>query len=429
MPKVKVKYIRNSPQAEFHRDISSKYLVFSGGLGSGKTFGLCMKMMQLSELNKDVAGGILCPSYSDYKKDILPTFQQIFEESGLTPYVKINHTDKAIYFPWSKAPLYIFTAEKPIAGPNLGYCGINEFSLIKWERINEMMRRVRVKKAEYSQRCFAGTPEDVHGWFEDYVEKNQDNPLFNFIKGKTTDNEHNDPDYIEHLRSTLDPMQFKLFAEGELVNLNSMAFYYAYTAQNHYPCEFIEGETIYINIDFNVGNMTATICHKLNEIEIDGKKIRDVSLFFDEIVLKEYSSDTYAMINEIIARYGKYKHLIKITCDFSGSARKTTGAPDVVVLRQVFGHEHVRYRKTGNVPLRKRQVLVNGLLSKLKILLNPEKCPTLKKDLKKVRQKADDFIKDKANPDLTHASDTLDYYCDFEYEIQDRQKFHATKAL
>lgn len=420
MPRVKVKYQKNSPQSLFHKDTVSKYLVYAAGLGSGKTYGLCMKMLQLSVLNKDVAGGLLCPSYSDYKKDILPTFQEIFEENGLTGHVRIHHTDKTIYFPWSKAPLYIFTGEKPIAGPNLGYCGINEFSLIQWDRINEMMRRVRVKEAKYAQRCFAGTPEDIHGWFEDFVESNEDNPDFRLIKGKTTDNPHLDPEYVEHLRRTLDPIQFRLFAEGELVNMNSQAFYYAYDPKkNHHPCEFIEGETIYINIDFNVGNMNASVCHKID----------DVSYFFDEIVLKEYSSDTYAMINEILKRYSKWKRYLVITCDFSGSARKTTGAPDVVVLRQAFGTELVRYRKRGNVPLRKRQVLVNGLLANEKILINPKKCPTLIKDLRKVRQKNDDFIKEKTNPDLTHQSDTLDYYCDFEYELQTRQKFHSGRAL
>lgn len=420
MSKVKVKYKKNAPQEEFHKDIITPMLMFCGGLGSGKTFALCMKALLLSALNKDVSGGFLCPSFPDYKKDILPTFEEILSDANLLPYCKINRTDKYIIFPWSKAPLYIHTAEKHIKGPNYGYALINEFSSIPLERVQELINRVRVKDAPCRQINFAGTPEDVYGWLEDFIEKHEAQNLLRVIRGKTTDNEHLAPEYIEHLKATLDPLQFRLFAEGELIQLSTNRFYYAFSAdRNNTDIDLDPMRTIHIGLDFNVGNMHAVI-GQVHEI-----RRKKVMVLFDQIVLKDFGSDTRQMASAIKKRHGDYLDQILITCDFSGAARKTTGPSDVLLLRDA-GFE-VRYRAKGNVRLKKRQLLVNGLLSHGQILVNKERCPVLWKDMNKVLQK-EDFTKDKTNPDLTHASDGLDYLIDFEFEIKERQRFNIGKS-
>lgn len=422
MATVAIKYKKNEPQREFHKDLTTPFLMFNGGLGSGKTYGLCMKLIYLSILNKDIAGGCLSPSFPMYRKDILPTFEQIFEENGLTAYVKIHRTEHWIKFPWSKAPLYFFTAEKPIKGPNLGWGGINEHSSIPLERIQQFLQRIRVKDAPYRQLCFAGTPEDEYAWLEDFVEKHLASGKLRIINGKTTDNQFNAPEYIEHLKETLDPAAFKLFAEGEMIQLAGNYFYYSYSKDNHTKLEFDKDFAFYVNIDFNVGNMHATVCQQYTD-ELG----RKVSAFIDEIVLQHSGADTYAMIDAIKARFFGLTDNMLITCDASGRNKKTTGVSDVNALKLAFGEDSVRYRSAGNPRLRKRQLLVNGILANGLILVNPKKCPKLNKDLKNVRQK-EDFTKDDKNKDLTHASDTLDYYTDFEYEIKERTSFTTSKA-
>lgn len=384
--------------------------MFAGGLGSGKTYALCMKMIQLSWLNRPHGGGLLCPSFPDYKKDILPTFLEIFEKARLQ--VKMNISDKTFLFPWSKQPLYIFTAEKPIAGPNLAYCGINEFSLIPYVRVNEMMRRVRVKTAKYKQRCLVGTPEDAYGWVEEFVEEQEKSGRLRMIHGKTTDNTHLDADYVEHLRATLDPMAFKLFAEGEMVRLGSNYFYYSYSKENELPVTRQMGNIIHIGVDFNVGNMHAIICHKIKE-ELH---------VFDEIIIKGSDEGTHEMARAILDRYPR--DLVLVTCDASGRAKSTLGTTDFGILES-YGLE-VRAKKA-NPRIRKRQLLVNGLLSKKRILINPMNCKTLIKDLKKVEQHQTTFEKVKTNPDLTHASDALDYIVDFEFAFGFDRKERMTK--
>lgn len=411
MSSVKIKYKKNDPQSVFHNDTTSPILMFSAGLGTGKTYALCMKMIQLSWLNRPYGGGLLCPSFPDYKKDILPTFMDIFASNGIMP--KINVTDKTFLFPWSKHPLYIFTAEKPIAGPNLAYCGVNEFSLIPEIRINEMMRRVRVKRAKAPQRCLVGTPEDTYGWVEDFVETQEKSGRLRVIHGKTTDNPHLDPDYVEHLRATLDPMAFKLFAEGEMVRLGTDYFYYAYGKHNEsHGVRRQSGQLVHVGVDFNVGNMHAICCHRVG----------DVLHVFDEIVIKGAEDGTHEMARAIMNRFSRSEVLV--TCDASGRARSTLGTTDFAILES-YGLQ-VRAKKA-NPRIRKRQLLVNGLLSNSRILIHPDNCKILIKDLKKVEQHQSTFEKVKTNPDLTHASDCLDYLCDYEFHFGFDRKERLTK--
>lgn len=422
MSKVKIKYKKNDPQSEFQNDLTTPFLMFNGGLGSGKTYGLCMKLLQLSALNKDIPGGCLSPSFPMYKKDILPTFEQIIEENGLSQYTKFHKTDHYVIFPWTKAPLYFFTGEKAIKGPNLGWGGINEHSSIPFERIQQFIQRIRVKDAPYRQLCFAGTPEDEYAWLDDFVDAHTKSGKLRIINGKTTDNQHLAPEYIEHLRATLDPLAFRLFAEGAMIKLTGNHFYYAFSQKNHTDIEFDRNYPFYVNLDFNVSNMHATVTQKFENAHKE-----KISVFVDEIVLKHNGADTFAMIDAIKSRFHGCLDRMTITCDASGRNRKTTGVSDVNALRDAFGYEAVRYKASGNPRLRKRQLLVNGLLANGLILINPEKCPTLLKDLNKVLQK-EDFTKDDKNKDLTHASDTLDYYCDFEYALHDKEAFSSSKA-
>lgn len=405
---MRIKFDANPKQQEFMEDVKSPILMYTSGLGGGKTYGLVNKSLQLSFLNKDTEGGFLCPSYSDYKRDVLPTFEKIFEENKLT--VKINLSDKFFIFPWTNKKLYVFTGENPIKGPNLGWCCINEFSSIRWERIREMMERVRDKKAKYMQRVFAGTPEDVFGWVPDFVEAQQLAGRINLIKGTTMDNlAHLGEDYIDQLKTTLDPVALKLFLNGEMVRLGTDYFYYAYRPENNDnpDLRWDKDLLVHIGLDFNVSRMAAVCAHKV------GDKLH----VFDEIYLNGGNSDTNMMADALEARYPK--HQVLITCDAAGKARKTSGLSDVDILR-ARGFE-VRYR-SANPRLRKRQLLMNGLLHNGRILIHPTNCKTLKRDLSKVEQHQATFEKVKTNPDMTHASDCLDYLCDFEFAFTfDRQ--------
>lgn len=408
---LKINYTPLPTQKAVFEDDITETIMHSAGLGSGKSYNLCMKLLKLSRLNKGHAGGLLCPSYAMFKKDIYPTFQDIFEQSGI-PKGKIwdyNAQDKIYKFIWNPKPLYIFTAENEIAGPNLGYGGINEFSLCPWDRVNQFIRRIRTD-SPFKQKILAGTPENKYNWLLDYVNMMNDqekkNPgSFKIIFGDTTENTHIDQTYAQTLEYMLDKKALQVFKEGKIIKISGDLFYYSFDRNNH-VYEIIEipkSQQVYANLDFNVGRMTCTFVHRL------GSKV----YFFDEFELLG-NSDTAQAAHEIMRRYGKS---VIITIDASGKNRRTSGASDYQILIQAgFPKENIRF-KSSNPRFRERQLLVNGKFDKNEIIISP-RLKVLIKDLENVEQNKLTFekIKDKEGK-LTHASDTLDYFIDYEFSL------------
>lgn len=407
-------------QRQIYEDTLSNILVLSGGLGSGKSHGGVRKAIQLSALNAGYSGGFLCPSYSDFRKDIKPLFEEILEEDMKLQEGKhwwFHKTHKEYKFIWNKKPLYIFTGESPIAGPNLAYCVINEYSLMKWERINEMIRRVRVKDAHYKQRVLVGTPEDTYGWLEEFIEnqqkENEVNPNhFRLIYADTMENHHVDSSYRRQLELMLDEQQLKVFAGGQIVKIGSDYFYYSY--DDNKSVEEVEEDPnlpVHVALDFNVGRM----CASFNQIKmVNGFK----KLFcFDELMLTG-DSNTYTMRDALLARYPAHRMIV--TCDASGKNRSTSAVKelqsDVAILRDKG--LQVRF-KTVNLGMRNRQLLMNGLFHNNHVIIG-KKCRQVRRDFKIVKQDKSTFEKVKKVEDLTHFSDGLDYLCDFEFKLPER---------
>lgn len=412
MSKLKIHFEPLPSQAEVFDDDITENIMHAAGLGSGKTYNLVNKLIKLSRLNKGFDGGILAPDFPSFKKDIKPTFESIFEQNKLKKgrHWDYHQTDKYYSFSWTRGKIYVFSAEKEIAGPNLGYCGINEFSLCPWSRVNEMIRRVRMK-APYKQRVFAGTPEDKYGWLQEYIDmmnaRLEKKPnIFKIVHGDTDENHHLDEDYGETLKYLLDEQALKIFKSGKIVKISSNLFYYAYSREKNVTDKAVRipSLTVYANLDFNVGRMTCTFCHK-NGLYDD---------FFDEFELLG-NSDTPQAAQEIIKRYGIFN--VILTIDASAKNRRTSGDSDYQLLIQAgFPKEQIRF-KAQNPRFRSRQLLVNGRLDKGYIRINP-KCKVLIKDLGYVEQNKLTFEKIKdSEGKLTHASDTLDYYEDYEYTL------------
>lgn len=409
--KRKIRYTPLPSQAPVFNDDHTENIMHSAGLGSGKSYNLCMKLIKLAQLNKGHSGGLLCPSYAMFKKDIHPTFRDIFEERGFRKGREwdYNAQDKTYQFSWNDKPLYIFTAENEIAGPNLGYGGINEFSLCPWDRVNQFIRRIRTN-APFKQKILAGTPEDKYGWVMDYVnmmnEQEEKEPgKFKIVYGDTDENHHIDKTYSQTLEYMLDKRALEVFKQGHIVKISGDLFYYAFDRRKHVQdnVKHMPGQTVYANMDFNVGRMTVTFAHRM------GNYIH----FFDEFELLG-NSDTPQAAAEIIKRYGKD---VQLTIDASGKNRRTSGASDYQLLIQAgFPSNNIRF-KSVNPRFRERQLLVNGKFDKGEILISP-KCKTLIKDLEQVEQDKLTFakIKDKDGK-LTHASDTLDYFIDYEFTL------------
>ena len=376
--------------------------MYQGGYGAGKSFFLTYKLIKLSAQNKGVAGGLLSPSLPEFKRDMLPLFLEAMQHIPGSRYYSSGRYGYHFSFPWTSAPLFVFTAERPVKGPNLGYGGVNEHSLMHFDRVREFLARMRVK-CPVRQVAFAGTPEDEFNWLDDFVKQQEQRGRIAIRTATSFDNPYNAEGYADDLLANLDEKAAQVYVYGIPGRLDGDFFFYAYKPSvNDYPIERQPGHLVHVTLDFNVGRMTASFGHVL------GSGDRKQIVFFDELLL-EGNSGTEEMGRAILARYDKDELLI--TCDASGKNRKTSGVSDVRALESLG--LKVRY-KTVNPRIRRSQLLVNGLLARRKILLNPDKCPLLKRDMLKVKQKPD-YEMDKSRPELTHSGDGVRYLADWEF--------------
>jgi len=410
MPTKIIKYNKNPHQKEFHNDVKSKRLHLSTGFGGGKTYAIIMKMLQLSKLNKNVHGGLMVPSYTDFTKDVKPLAEEIFEDQKI-PY-EYHGTEHWYKFPWSRGKCFVVSAERKIRGPNWGWAVINELTLCPLVRYKEVLGRVRVKRAKYPQVASCGTPE---GWASEYyeymIEKPRDN--FRIIYGDTRDNLCNlTADYVDDLEADYDDIMQDAYIRGLWVNMAGNRFYYGYDPKINDDTKIVYNpySTVHISMDFNVDPMAANLWH------YDGKFLKA----FDEITLKniEGGADTKMMGRAIVARDHE-PHEVIVYPDPAGAARSTKGQPDITQLEEL-GFVNIRKRKKAQ-GMRTRQLNMNNLLQKAIIKINPIKCPELKKDFMSVEQDIVTLEKIKKNLARTHHSDGADYLGDILYPFSGKR--------
>lgn len=395
-------YEKNKHQLPFHRDIATKFLHLTGGYGSGKTHGLVMKLFQLSFLNRPYRGGLMCPDFQDYKRDVLPTIEELLEKHNMIGHTRYNKSEHTWVFPWSPGPLYVVSAEKKLKGPNWAYAGVNELTLCPFERYREIMARVRIKEAKYPQIASVGTYEGIYGEYDDFF-WDKPNGSTRLIQGSTRDNAVNlEANYIPTLEGAYDSKMVQAYIDGDRVNLLGNLFYYGYhPLKNEVPGYQIPSDSFgfLCAMDFNVDPFCASIWirdHKgvvcIDQVKLSGGK----------------GYDTHQMIRALIER-GYEPSNTTIYPDPAGQARSTKGKPDIVVLREA-GFEVIH--KSAATRLRQRQLNANNLLEKGIVRVDPQAAPDMKRDLVKVTQDKVTLEKVDANPELTHFSDGMDYMLD-----------------
>lgn len=397
---------KNKHQKEFDEDLTTKFLHLNSGYGGGKTFALVQKGLKLSYLNRPYPGGLVVPSFRDYKRDVLPIMEDVLDQAKLIDKCRYHKTDAYWQFPWTPGKLYVASAETKLRGPNWAYALINEITLMPWERYREAVGRVRIKNTPNPQIASVGTPE---GTASDLYEHFVLNPMerSRIIYGDTRDNAANlASDYIKSLMDSYDPIALKAYLMGLFINMNGHQFYYALDPNKNYDDTIVEDATapVLVTMDFNVDPFCVSLWQRHWNKERDWVEYHA----FGEIILQG-GHQTEHMARALIER-GYTPERTTIFPDPHGKSRSTQGNPDVVTLM----HAGFKQIRTANVApqFRRRQLGVNNLLDKARIKVNPKKCPWLKRDLEAVEQDPVDYSKLKKNPKLTHSSDGMDYMLD-----------------
>ncbi len=397
-----------SYQEEFHNSTKPK-VYLSGGYGSGKTYSLVMKMFQLMHINRGLPGGMVTPTLKMFKRDVLPTIQEICTENEI--YFKFHRETTTLLFPTTQSKVYIFHGEdhgESIKGPNLAFMLFNECTLISKPTFDSALSRVRLKKATLRQVALSGTPEGFDWNYEYFVENPRDDT--DFIWGDTRLNKFISDDYVEMLTESYDEKMIEQYVDGKFINIRGDRACYAFDRRKHVKKDITWDPLlpIWVSMDFNVTPMSATLWQRL---PLKSKVVLEA---FDEICIP--GSNTYEMCAALKEKGITPQHDPQIYPDPAGIGRstKSRGMSDFAILKE-HGYNILKYKS--KIRVRDCMNSLNNLFAKNRIMIS-SKCRNLIADLEQCTIKRDVYEIDKSNIKRSHWLDGAKNMADYEFPIR-----------
>ena len=393
-----------------------KFPSLVAGYGSGKTVAFCLKALVECGRNPEKTILLAEPVYPMIKDVLQPTLEHLMEELGFKYEYKASDMRYTVVWKTGKAYIILRSAEnwRRWAGLNLACFGIDESALLKDDSAWKMGIS-RLRDGNHLTGFTTTTPEGFNWVYEKWFE----NPIegYRLYHGKTMDNKFLPKEFIDTLFSNYDDKLVEAYLNGKFVNLTNQNAYYNFDrSKNVAPIHYDSDRPIIFCIDFNVQPM----CGIVLQIYDGEPKIRVI----DEIKITHSGSGE--LMTERISNIvkDKYKPNRYSNDDFfkknprnpylcypdpAGQQRKTTGDTDHNILRQQ-GFV-VKVKKQAPRVIDRLNSMNNAFNS---MLIDP-KCKGLIRDLEQVVVKGITRELDKSNSELTHFSDALGYFVDYEY--------------
>lgn len=381
------------------------------GYGAGKTFAGIFRALKLKFDYPSLNIAYYLPTYDLISQIAFPRFSEILEDTGL-PY-KLNRADKIITI-LGASQIIFRTMDMPerIVGYEVSDSIVDELDTLKIDKAGEVWRKIvarnRQKKPDKKPNTIGvvTTPEGFRFVYENWKRK-----PFNgteLIKASTYSNIKNLPDgYIDQLKNTYPEQMLAAYLDGDFVNLTQGSVYNEFDREFN-SCNVVEepGETLHIGMDFNVGEMAASIHVK-----------RDGHVYVvNELV---QLLDTPAMIAQIKKLYVDIDtpHKIIVYPDASGRSRKSVNATesDIALLREA---KFLVLANKRNPFVRDRIAAVNKMIynnGERRYKVNIDKCPFLTEGLEK--QAYDKHGEPDKTSGLDHIVDSTGYFISYVYPV------------
>jgi len=396
-------------QNEFVFDIKTPVIAYIGGFGSGKTLGGAIKALVLSGYNERCAGMLVSPTYSMLRDTTRRTFLELLETNNIG--FTFRATENRIIINETNSEVWFRSADDPnkLKGSNLAWVGLDEPGLMEREAYLISLSRIRDPKAKARQVFLTGTPEGFN-WLYDELE-NKDNNEVKIIKTSSRENNYLPETYINTLLSSYDEQLVKQYVDGEFVLLNRGQVYYAFDRNvNLTDKEYNESFPIFLCVDFNINPMAWAVVQSYNN------KVYVV----DEIYMQNTNTEKTSELFR-----SKYPGAeVVIYGDYAGKQRHTSSSmTDYDIMQKIIRPADIRLKPNPSVI--DRVNAVNGMLKnasgETKLFVN-HKCKNLIKDFEQVIYKEGKREIDKSNLTLTHISDAVGYYIEYEFPIRDKMK-------
>ena len=253
-------------QARFFEDTTTEILGLCAGYGSGKSFALFAKCVQLAILNMGYTGCVFEPTNVLVRDIFIRGFNEFLEQYG------ISYSFRA-----SPLPEYTLHLEKPttllcrsfenynrIVGLNLSHVVCDELDVVAQATCQMAFPRIlaRLRDGNVRQFAAASTPEGFRFFYNTFgTEEAQARTDRKLVKMTTYENKHLPKDFIDRLEANYEPALLKSYLLGEFVNITQGCVYTRFDREKHLTTEIpdLTNEIIHVGIDFNIGKMSGIL--------------------------------------------------------------------------------------------------------------------------------------------------------------------------
>jgi PBSX family phage terminase large subunit len=363
------------------------FVLFGGGLGSGKTWAGAAWVTTMLLKYPGVNGVITANSYKQLNRATLATLFTIWDEWGIPYHYREKKGEVEVF----GTTIYAVSMDNydDLRGFEVGWAWSDECAFYKKEAFDVLIGRIRNKKASCQWKGTT-TPNGYNWLYETFVEKADENT--HMITSSTMENAANLSDsYIRNLRKNYDSKLAEQELDGQFVNLSSGKVYYRFDRRNHLEhVPDIPHAMLYVGLDFNVNPLCGTF------IYAKGDKL------YVKSEMRLENSNTFEGAKEIIKRY-PYQAL-EIVPDETGNRRKSS----TIKIKGAYQTDHEILRMA-NLPLanfrnpgvKDRYNNLNRMFEQGRIIIDPS-CKHLIKDLEQMTYDNNDDM-------LGHLGDTLGY--------------------
>ncbi len=384
-------------QMEVLKDIKTRILGLVAGYGSGKTFTVARKAIQLCMLNPGTDGIITEPSHPLLTQILIPELHAALKQFRIPYTFKVG--EKIFYLQIGDHQNRILLASADnytkLIGVNASFVILDEFDTMRAQVSYEAFIKLlgRLRAGNVRQMVIVSTPEGFSSMHRIFV-KEKDKHQSRLIHAKTTDNFFLPEDFIASMLGSYSPTQQQAYINGDFVNLNQESIFDFDRIQNHATVDLeLSDKDIYMSVDFNIGG-----CVTISALYIED----EVYIFYENV-----DPNTFAIRDTLTEKF-KDKD-IWCAADASGAHKSTNATTsDHEILSEVPGLTFIQ--GTTNPQIQDSILAVNAAFRTKKLWIDTNKCPKLTEALEQHAYGIDGRpIKVNDHPSTDDYTDTIRY--------------------
>jgi hypothetical protein len=357
-------------QKDFVCNFDTRYILYVGGLGSGKSYSSVAKAILLAFRSQGHTHIYLEPTYVMLNDIAIPTWNSFLHKYDIPFTHRVSpQPSYTLHLPEGDTTILLrplMNVER-LVGINAASLVIDEADTVKQEVAEAALVKLqgRVRVGNCPQICFVSTPEGrkfIWGFFE--KNKSDDKQLY---RADTRDNPYLDENYVKDLLEKYPSNLVDAYVKGEFVNLETTTVFSEFERDKHFTNIFCPeaGEPILIGCDFNVGKVSSVYA-VMRPLPSGGQALH----IFDENI----SRDTFSLAEHIKRKYAAHvaRNMVMIYPDSSGSHASTSSTmSDHDILRET-GAKVIAERR--NPPIAETVGHANNCFNKGQIFINCSSC-------------------------------------------------------